>query len=44
VLWFSPKLDHWVKWDWESRIGGRLVQKTHGELIEYKLVSKTVNR
>jgi hypothetical protein len=44
VLWFSPKLDHWVKWDWESRIGGRLVQKTHGELIEYKLITRTVNR
>jgi hypothetical protein len=37
IYWFSPKIDHWVKWQYEQRSGGRLVSKLSQELIEYKI-------
>jgi hypothetical protein len=37
LYWFAPKIDHWVKTQYERRSGGRLVEKTSQELIEYKI-------
>jgi hypothetical protein len=37
VLWFAPRIDHWVKLQIETRNGGRLASKTSQELIEYKI-------
>jgi hypothetical protein len=37
TYWFSPKIDHWVRLQFEQRSGGRLVLKTSQELLEYKI-------
>jgi hypothetical protein len=37
VGWFSPKLDHFVRIQIESRTDGYLILKLSGELIEYKI-------
>jgi hypothetical protein len=37
IVWFSPELDHWIRFDLEQRSSGRLVLKTRSELIEYEV-------
>jgi hypothetical protein len=37
TLWFSPRVDHYVKAQFEQRSDGRLAVKTNQELIQYKL-------
>jgi hypothetical protein len=37
VGWFSPKIDHFVRIQLESRTDGNLVSKLSVELIEYKI-------
>jgi hypothetical protein len=37
TFWFVPRIDHWVKLQFERRSGGRLVLKSSEELIEYKI-------
>jgi hypothetical protein len=37
IFWFVPRIDHWVKLQFERRSGGRLVLKSSQELIEYKI-------
>jgi hypothetical protein len=37
VGWFSPKIDHFVRVQLESRTDGRLVSKVSSELIEYQI-------
>jgi len=35
ISWYAPEVDHWVKRSTETRIDGRLRDKSAVELVEY---------
>jgi len=37
VMWFAPKIDHWVRTEFEHRTDGHLLSKSSSELIEYRV-------